>query len=72
MIEILSPSNKVPGPGRDLYLKKQEELRQGGVSLVEINLNRTGSHVFMVPFNRIPEGHATPYAAVHPPGVEAI
>jgi hypothetical protein len=63
VIEILSPSNKVPGPGRDLYLKKQEELRQGGVSLVEINLNRTGSHVFMVPFNRIPEGQATPYAA---------
>ena len=63
MIEILSPSNKVPGPGRDLYLKKQEELRQGGVSLVEINLNRTGNHVFMVPFNRIPEGQPTPYAA---------
>jgi len=63
VIEILSPSNKVPGPGRDLYLKKQEELRQGGVSLVEINLNRAGSHVLMVPFNRIPEGQPTPYAA---------
>lgn len=62
VIEVLSPSNKVPGPGRDLYLRKQEELRQGGVSLVEINLNRTGSHVFMVPLNRIPEGQATPYA----------
>ncbi len=62
VIEILSPSNKVPGPSRDLYFKKQEELRQGGVSLVEINLNRTGSHVLMVPINRIPEGHATPYA----------
>ncbi len=63
VLEILSPSNKVPGPGRDLYLKKQEELRQGGVSLVEINLNRTGSHVLMLPFNRIPDGHPTPYAA---------
>ncbi|MFI5454222.1 MAG: DUF4058 family protein [Isosphaerales bacterium] len=63
VIEIISPSNKVPGPGRDLYLKKQEELRQGGVSLVEINLNRTGSHVLMVPFGRIPEGQPTPYAA---------
>jgi Protein of unknown function (DUF4058) len=63
VIEILSPSNKIPGPGRDMYLRKQEELRQGGVSLAEINLNRTGSHVFMVALNRIPEGQATPYAA---------
>jgi hypothetical protein len=63
VIEILSPSNKTPGPGRDLSLKKQEELRQAGVSLVEINLNRTGSHVLMVPFNRIPDGKPTPYAA---------
>jgi hypothetical protein len=63
VIEIISPSNKLPGPGCDLYLKKQEEFRQGGVSLVEINLNRTGSHVFMVPVNRIPEGQATAYAA---------
>jgi len=45
VIEIISPSNKVPGPGRDLYVKKQEELRQGGVSMVEIDLNRTGSRV---------------------------
>ena len=29
VIEILSPSNKLPGPGRELYLKKQDELRAG-------------------------------------------
>jgi hypothetical protein len=63
VIEIVSPSNKVPGPGRDLYVKKQEELKSGGVSLVEINLNRTGSHVLSAPFDRIPDGHRTPYAA---------
>jgi hypothetical protein len=63
VIEILSPSNKLAGPGRDLYLKKQEELRAGGVSLVEINLNRTGKHVLTVPFDRIPDGHRKPYAA---------
>ena len=63
MIEILSPSNKLAGPGRDLYLKKQEELREGGVSLVEINLNRTGKPVLTAPLDRIPEGHRTPYAA---------
>ena len=63
VIEILSPSNKLRGPGRRLYLKKQAELREGGVSLVEINLNRTGRHVLTVPFDQIPNGHRTPYAA---------
>jgi hypothetical protein len=63
VIEILSPSNKVAGPGRELYVKKQEELRAGGVSLIEIDLLRTGARVLSVPFDRIPEGHRTPYAA---------
>jgi hypothetical protein len=63
VIEIISPSNKLPGAGRELYRKKQEELREGGVSMVEIDLIRTGSHVLMVPFSRIPEGKPTPYAA---------
>jgi hypothetical protein len=63
IIEFLSPSNKIPGPGRELYLKKQEELRAGGVSLVEIDLIRTGARVLACPFERIPEGHRTLYAA---------
>jgi hypothetical protein len=63
VIEVLSPSNKVPGPGRDLYLKQQEELREGGVSLVEIDLLRAGRRVLAAPFELIPEGHRTPYAA---------
>jgi hypothetical protein len=63
VIELLSPSNKLRGPGRRLYLKKQAELRKGGVSLVEINLNRTGRHVLTVPFDQIPNGHRTAYAA---------
>ena len=63
VIEILSPSNKLPGPGRELYLKKQEELRLGGASLVEINLNRRGSHVLMAPLSKLPDGKSTPYAA---------
>jgi hypothetical protein len=62
VIEILSPSNKVQGAGRVSYLKKQEELRAGNVSLVEIDLIRAGSRVSTVPFDRIPEGHRTPYA----------
>jgi hypothetical protein len=63
VIEVLSPSNKVPGPGRDLYVKKQEELKDGKVSLVEIDLLRAGRRVLSAPFDRIPEGHRTPYAA---------
>ncbi len=63
VIEILSPSNKIPGPGRDLYLKKQNELRAGSVSLVEIDLLRSGNRVMCAPFELIPEGHRTPYAA---------
>ena len=63
VIEILSPSNKFPGPGRDLYLKKQDELRAGNVSLVEIDLLRAGSRVLSAPFELIPDGHRTPYAA---------
>ena len=63
VIELLSPSNKVPGPGRDLYMKKQEELRAGNVSLVEIDLLRSGKRVMCAPFELIPEGHRTPYAA---------
>jgi hypothetical protein len=63
VIEVLIPSNKIAGPGRELYVKKQRELREGGVSLVEIDLLRAGQRVLSVPFDRIPEGHRTPYAA---------
>jgi hypothetical protein len=62
VIEILSPSNKVPGAGRELYEKKQKELKDGNVSLVEIDLLRAGARVLSVPFDRIPDGHRTPYA----------
>jgi hypothetical protein len=62
VIEVLSPSNKLPGPGRDLYLKKQEELKEGSVSLVEIDLLRTGTHVLAVPLDRVPEGQRSAYA----------
>ena len=63
VIEIISPSNKVTGPGRDSYIKKQDELWQAGVSLVEIDLNRTGKRVLSAPFELIPDGHRTPFPA---------
>ena len=63
VIEIISPSNKAAGPGRDLYVKKHGELWQAGVSLVEIDLTRTGSRVLSAPFELIPVDHRTPNAA---------
>jgi hypothetical protein len=47
VIEFLSPANKIPGAGRDLYQQKQNELRQAGVSLVEVDLIRSGEPVFV-------------------------
>lgn len=49
-IEVLSPSNKTLGErGRDLYLRKQQELLQSKCHLVEIDLLRGGKHTTAVP-----------------------
>ena len=41
-IEILSPANKMPGPDRDSYLEKHEEVFASGASLIDIDLLRAG------------------------------
>jgi hypothetical protein len=41
-IEALSPTNKLPGSGRDLYLAQRQQLQDSGVHRVEIDLIRTG------------------------------
>jgi hypothetical protein len=41
-IEVLSPTNKEQGEGRDSYMEKREEYWNGGVNLVEIDLLRGG------------------------------
>jgi hypothetical protein len=49
-IEILSLANKTAGEqGRDLYLRKQQELLGSRVHLVEIDLLRAGDHTTAVP-----------------------
>jgi hypothetical protein len=49
-IEVLSLSNKTSGrKGRDLYLRKQEEILNSNVHLVEIDLLRGGVHTTAVP-----------------------
>lgn len=45
LIEILSPSNKRPGPDRDAYRAKQAEVLGSDASLIEIDLLRAGEHV---------------------------
>lgn len=41
-IELLSPTNKAPGEGRDFYIKKRKELWSANVNLIEIDLLRGG------------------------------
>lgn len=48
-IEFVSPTNKSNVDGRALYLKKQRELAEAGVNLVEVDLLRDGPHVIRVP-----------------------
>jgi len=48
-IELLSPSNKRPGRGGDLYRRKQAAVMEDGLNLVEIDLLRAGSHTAAVP-----------------------
>ena len=53
-IELLSLSNKTPGEhGRDLYLRKQREILDSKVHLVEIDLLRAGEHTTAVPRHRL-------------------
>jgi hypothetical protein len=45
MIEFISPANKRKGPGRKLFVQKQQESMDAGVNLVEIDLSRHGKSV---------------------------
>jgi hypothetical protein len=49
LIELVSPTNKSTGPGRDSYLAKQQETLARGCHLVEIDLLRRGRHVLSIP-----------------------
>jgi hypothetical protein len=61
VVEILSPSNKDAGPGREQYRQKQRDLTAQGISLVEIDLLRAGPHVLQLPLGQYPPSHRTPY-----------
>jgi Protein of unknown function (DUF4058) len=61
VIEVLSPGNKVAGEGQDKYLQKRQELREGRVSLVEIDLVRAGKRPLPVPLVSLPPSFRTAY-----------
>lgn len=49
LIEVVSPTNKAAGPGRQSYRAKQKETLARECSLVEIDLLRHGRHVAAIP-----------------------
>jgi hypothetical protein len=64
VVEVMCPSNKRPGEGQEQYLRKQQELRQAGVSLVEIDLLRGGDWVVAVPLVALEPNVRTLYRVV--------
>lgn len=63
VIEILSPSNKSPGPNREQYLRKQREICASDANLVEIDLNRFGTHSLAFPLEHVKPQGRTAYMA---------
>jgi hypothetical protein len=49
IIEVISPTNKAAGPGRESYVQKQQEIWNRDCHLVEIDLLRRGRHVLTIP-----------------------
>jgi hypothetical protein len=60
-IEVLSPTNKRPGEGQRLYLKKRDDQQSAAVNTVEIDLLRGGTRVLMIDSEQIPPSHRTAY-----------
>jgi hypothetical protein len=61
VIEFLSPTNKSPGLNREQYLRKQHEITASDTNLVEIDLNRFGTHTLAFPLNNIKPRFRTAY-----------
>jgi hypothetical protein len=61
VIEFLSPSNKSPGLNREQYLRKQREICSSNANLVEIDLNRFGTHTLAFPLGYLKPERRTPY-----------
>lgn len=65
VIEFLSPSDKSPGPNREQYLRKQRAICSSDANLVEIDLNRFGTHTLAFPLAHLkPQGRTLYMASV--------
>ena len=75
-IELLSPTNKVPGAGRRAYRSKQQAFVSAGVNLVEIDLIRKGEWAFSIDEAALVSDARTPYMAcvfrATQPGLRAL
>jgi hypothetical protein len=60
-IEVLSPSNKLPGRAREAYKSKQRDFLAAGVNVVEIDLVREGAWVFSADQALLPTRKRMPY-----------
>lgn len=60
-IEFLSPANKMTERGRNAYRKKQHEMIEAGVNLVEVDLLRSGDYVLAAPEVNVPSPCLRPY-----------
>lgn len=63
VIEVVSPANKVAGPGRKSYQAKQRETLASEAHLVEVDLLRHGRHVVAVPEDRLAALGSSTYLA---------
>ena len=63
VIEFVSPTNKISGDGLAKYQQKQQECRDAGVNLVEIDLTRSGNRTFVMPVDRLKPKDRTTYQA---------
>ena len=53
VIEIVSPSNKQPGPDRRSYETKQQEVLSSDANLIELDLLRTGRRLLPVSYTHL-------------------
>jgi hypothetical protein len=55
VIELLSPTNKGPGPGRESYVQKRQEILERDCHFLEMDLLRQGDHGLLIPEWRLQE-----------------
>ena len=64
VIDVLSPTNKLAGEDREQFLRKRKALISGGVSIVEIDLLRSGRRLEPLDRRTLPRDYQTPYCVL--------